>query len=277
MTNEELAIRIQDGETELYTQLWDNTKYLLFRIMRSKLNGSMIPNHITIDDLRQEMYFALCKAVNYYDREKSFLFSTYLPYQVLNVLRNTIYRDKSLIMEESYNEPLSGDEDLEKLEFIPDAESENLFYNIELSELQITVRQAVSELKERERAAIALKYFHGLTLNDVAVQLNVSLSRAESLVNSGLRSLRRNPDIIQLHHDIRHHAAHNEEEYQLYSDEWEYSLEMIQAELELSNRLSAGEVISYGKQKAFIRIAKSRYISAKMEESAEIKHAICNK
>ena len=79
MTNEELAIRIQDGETELYTQLWDNTKYLLFRIMRSKLNSAMIPNHITIDDLRQEMYFALCKAVNYYDREKSFLFSTYLP------------------------------------------------------------------------------------------------------------------------------------------------------------------------------------------------------
>ena len=278
MTNEELVIRIQDGESDLYTQLWENTKYLLFRIMRSKLIGTRIPAHITVEDLQQEMFFALIKAVNYYDRDKYTLFSSYLTYPVLTVLNNTVYRDKSPTMEESYNEPITDDDGktTERIEFIIDAKSEESFYDIELNDLQLHVRQAVAALKERERAAVSLKFFHNCTEAEIAERLDVSLSRAGQLLNNGLSSLRRNRDILNLRHETIRHKAREEVEYAHYADEWKYSLERIQTEIELSKRLDSGEYISYGKQIAFIERAKSRYISAKLQDIAETRRAFKN-
>ena len=58
MTNEELAIKIQRGQTEYYTELWKQCHKLLYLIAQRKLEKMSLPNFVGIDDIEQEMYFA---------------------------------------------------------------------------------------------------------------------------------------------------------------------------------------------------------------------------
>lgn len=277
MTNEEIVIRIQDGETELYPLLWDKTKLLLFKIMRSKTFNTRLPTHITVEDLEQEMFFALCKAVNYFDREKGLLFTSYLTYPVLTVLRDTIFCDKSTVKETSFNEPINDVGEKEKWSTVIDAKSEQAFFDIEISEIQIKVRAAVAALPERQRAAVSLYFFHGSTLSEIAEQLQVNTLRAGQIINTALRTLRRKPDIIALHYERVFHVLHKESEYERYAKEWEYSYDCLKAEIELSNRIANGEALSYGKQQAFMRIAKNRFIWSKVDAAAEIRAAMRNR
>ena len=56
MTNEELVIKIQDGEASLYYDLWNQNQKLIFQIMKHRLHNAKLPIYISIEDLKQEMY-----------------------------------------------------------------------------------------------------------------------------------------------------------------------------------------------------------------------------
>lgn len=51
MTNEELAIEIQNGHTEYYAVLWENCRRLLFFILHQKATSLPLPNYISPEDL----------------------------------------------------------------------------------------------------------------------------------------------------------------------------------------------------------------------------------
>lgn len=278
MTNEEIVIRIQDGETDLYSVLWDKTKKLIFQIMRSKIYNTPLPSYVTVDDLEQEMYFALCKAVNYFDREKHALFTSYLNYPILTVLRYALFSDKSLKNEKSYNEVVQDRDghSIEKWDLLADPKTESSFYDIELNELQETVRQAVAKLKEHERAAVSLFYFHGLTYSAIADHLHIGKARAEQLIHNGLSHLRRNPDIINLHGEHIRHITEDEADYQICASDWIHSSARLVAEIELSARIEKGEFLSYGKRIAYLRTAKNRFINDKLKELADIRRGFFN-
>lgn len=74
-TNEELAIRIKNGEKELYTQLWENTYKLLYQ----KANSFYYSNTelcrscgVELEDIQQTCYFALCDAVEAYKTDSEY-------------------------------------------------------------------------------------------------------------------------------------------------------------------------------------------------------------
>lgn len=72
MTNEQLAIRIKEGDKDLIPQLWDNVSKLL-KSLCNKLHITSIEKctkaGVTIDDIFQESYFAMLDAVEYYKPE----------------------------------------------------------------------------------------------------------------------------------------------------------------------------------------------------------------
>lgn len=280
MTNEELVIRIQDGETDLNLDLWENNKKLIIQIMKNKLHSAILPCYISLEDLEQEMYFALCKAVKYYDREKPYFFSTYLNYPILSVLNKLVFNDKSIETECSFNTKIADNDGkmIEKWALISDPDSEKAYRNIENEDMWQDVRQAVANLPDRERTAIELYYFQNNTFEDIAAILHVSRSRAQQIVHHAFRSLRLNPAINQAYLEQRLHNGHKEDEYRYYASDWKYSSECAAAEFELYTIIQTkGRYMSYGKQQAYMQSAKNRYIRARIRESRDIRQAANNK
>ena len=83
MTNEELAVMIQNGHTELYTDLWEQVYRLVCRKAERyshllQENGWRTDPEDFTADLIQSGYFALIDAVKYFDSKKGIKFNTYL-------------------------------------------------------------------------------------------------------------------------------------------------------------------------------------------------------
>lgn len=206
MTNEELAVQIQLGHAEHYGILWANCQKLLFMILREKVKGLPLPNYITADDMRQEMYFALCKAVQAYDDTKPYTFNSYLNYSVMNALRECIPNDH--IKESSYNQTVRGCDDSEECELIDliaDEAAAESFERIELTDAQRITRQAVAALPKRERQAVELHYFKGLTYKQIAKIDGVSVKTVKARVNKVHVFLRRNRALLALYDEFRAH------------------------------------------------------------------------
>ena len=210
MTNEELVIKIQLGQTELYGELWDKCNKLLFMIMRQKVDKMKLPNYLTPEDIEQEMYFALCKAVQAYDDTKPYSFNTYLNYSVMGVLRACI--PCSQISEISYNQTVQGNDgdETELIEFIADQDAPIGYENIELTDLQRKVRQAVAELPSCECQAVELFYFKGLSIQEIAEISGESIETIRARKNKGVNILRRCNAIKALYWELQAHYDHRE-------------------------------------------------------------------
>ena len=139
------------------------------------------------------------------------------------------------------------------------------------------VRQAVTALKDRERTAVELYYFHNCTYEEIAALLHVNRSRAGQIIKHAMRTLRRDPSIDQANLEHRLHARNKEDEYSYYASLWKYSEERVAAEKKLHIFMQNDKYMSYGKQKAYMQLAKNHYISDKIREAQEIKHAISNR
>lgn len=112
MSNEELALQIKAGNTELYAELWKNTeKLMIWKI--NKLYNIQSPRFaragLELDDLKQLAFFALIAAVEAYDPQKSYAFSSYISFH----LRNTIAA--ALGIRSSRRDPLNNCTSLDML------------------------------------------------------------------------------------------------------------------------------------------------------------------
>lgn len=210
MTNEDLAIQIQLGHTELYGELWDKCRKLILMLMRHKTNNIHLPNFIDPEDMEQEMYFALCKAVQAYDDTKPYCFNSYLNYSVMRTLRACL--PDMRIIESSYNQAVQGmdGEESEFIDFIADETAPFGYEPIELTDLQRKVRQALAELPNRERQAVELFYLKGLTIQEIAETESESVETIRARKNKGIYLLRRCKAISQLRRELYDHYNRRE-------------------------------------------------------------------
>lgn len=94
MTNEEIAVAIQNGETGLYPVLWNQVyRWVEIRAERYALwlqeYGRRIDPVDFKDDLIQSAYFAVVEAVGRFDPETGYKFLTYLEYPMRTAFRKT--------------------------------------------------------------------------------------------------------------------------------------------------------------------------------------------
>ena len=204
MTNEELALLIQAGHTEHYGALWENCRKLLLLLLRQRASELRLPNYITPDDLEQEMYFALCRAVQAFDDTKPYSFTSYLRYSVMNVLRDLL--PTSHITEYSYNQPLSNDNgESEQIDFIADESAQHGYARIELTDLQRITRQAVAALPRCEGEAVRLFYLCGMTYKQIAEREHVGIDVIRARKDKGIAMLRRNRALLALNGELQRH------------------------------------------------------------------------
>lgn len=191
MTNEELAIKIQRGQTEYYTELWKQCHKLLYLIAQRKLEKMSLPNFVGIDDIEQEMYFAFCKAVKEYDSQKKYKLNSYFKFHVWRAIENMMPNPK--IIEVSYNEPISdkdGEENYEMIDFIEDESAQERFFDIDYDALNEAVRNILVTLPELQQKVIVMRFIKGISLKEAADQLGVTVSKVRATECKALRALR---------------------------------------------------------------------------------------
>ena len=209
MTNEQLAGFIkQGGNDELIPILWGNVKNLLYMFADNyyrAYNDYLDRYGITEWDLKQQAYTAFLKAIEAYDENGEYKFTSYLKYPFKNAVRTLLTKD-ALNKSESLNTPVKSSEDsgneLELGDTIPDPLSLDFVKDIEDSDetayIQRTVRSAVDNLPETEREVIQEHYFKRRTYKDIAKEKEKSIECIRQRTHKAIMHLKRNKDIRRL-------------------------------------------------------------------------------
>lgn len=264
MTNEELAVQIQLGATSLYSQLWEQVKKLMIKILFNYLASYKLPNYIDKKDMVQELYFALCKAVQAYDDTKPYKFNSYLEYHI----RNSVYANakSKAAAEVSYNITVDENEETELLDFIADSTKAKDFERLELTDLQREVRQAVARLPEDKAEVIDLHYLKGVSYKNIAKQCRCSQQLIAEKGRKGLQLLRQDKILRLSYADMQQHRKGKDWLFESAERMWKYSPEYLTSKAQLDERRAKGEYISYGTEQTLLAAQRTRYIENYIRE-----------
>jgi len=214
MTNEELAERIKAGEIALMADLWENCRKLLLLIMNRELTDEkrerMERCGSTVEDLEQELYFAFCTAVKYYDPAAGYKFNTYLKRPVLDKIRELtktrIRHGDALDSSVSFDQPIEEGSDESMWAFVPDPESETEFSDVadrlDNQRLRSDLDHAIDKLPERQGRTIRKKYFFGESTAEIAKSEGVSGHTINKDEAEALQRLREAQELEKYREDI---------------------------------------------------------------------------
>ena len=135
----------------------------------------VVRRHDVAEDVTQQVFIELFRAIKRYDNRRPF--APWLYRIVVNRSLDELRRRKERTVPiESVREPPS-----------PAASPEDL---AEASELRATIRDALSELDGKHRAAVVLRYYRGFSEAEMAVALGCSPGTVKSRLHYALRRLR---------------------------------------------------------------------------------------
>ncbi len=177
-----LMLRVQNDEPGAFAELVDHYWPKVFgRLIR------LLSNRQDAEDLAQEVFLRLYRARKSYQPRARF--NTWLYHIVHNVARNALRsrRRKPLVRLGNLNE--SDEHQLTPRPSLPD-HSESPSLPLERSELARVVRDAVSDLGERQRTALELHQFEDHTYAEVAETLDMTPKAAKSLLYRARNQLR---------------------------------------------------------------------------------------
>lgn len=166
------------------------------------------------------------------------------------------------IKEQSYNIPItdnSGNE-VEWLDLIADKNTKSVYNDLELTDLQEIVWQAVAQLPPNLKEVIVQYYFKDENLPTQAQRLGVSVSLITQRSRQAFRLLRKDKDLRQLYFEVYAHYTHSEDDITLL---WAYSPERYTVIREIQERKTNGEYLTYGKEQQLLSSAFQRYREVK--------------
>ena len=167
-----------------------NLRLVVFIAKRFENTGAGIEELVSIGTV------GLIKAISTFNKEKNIKLATYASRCIENEILMYIRKHSNTRCEVSIDEPLNTDWDGNELLLsdVLGSDEESISFEIEQLEERMTIRRAVSELSEREREIIELRYgMRGereLTQKEVAERLGISqsyISRLEKKIISQLK------------------------------------------------------------------------------------------
>lgn len=202
MSNEELAILIQQGETERLHDLWSQVerlgRYWANQYARTLVvSGMAYDERDAFDDLFNGCcYPAMCEAVNLYDQDKG-NFVQLLSYCFKKEAAKlygikTTKRDAALFAT-SLNQPLGdGSEDLELEDLIPDPADpyEDPEHRIYLEQLHETMEAALNNLNEAQADVLRKRYHGGYSQKQIGESIGVTPQYIFNLERKAYRMIR---------------------------------------------------------------------------------------
>ena len=203
MSNEELALKIQAGETELTSSLWDNVVALVRSFAHRFYTHSEGRGGVEVDDLIQIGYFAMLHAVRRYDPAQS-AFSTFLTLYLRNYFQAATGRryttkngrvkpKDALNASSSLNITVDDDEETELIELIsdPSISWDGVDDRICNEQLREALETELDLIPPQYSEVIRKRFFDCKNLEEIAKENGVTGSRIGMIVNKGIRLLRK--------------------------------------------------------------------------------------
>ena len=179
-----------DSENARRTLIEHNLRLVVFIAKKFESTG------IGIEDLISIGTIGLIKAINTFKADKNIKLATYASRCIENEILMFIRKNSTTKTELSIDEPLSIDWDGNEL-LLSDilcSDSDSVFSDLETEEDKRIIRNALNDLKERERVIISLRFglngLKELTQKEVADMLGISqsyISRLEKRIISDLK------------------------------------------------------------------------------------------
>lgn len=207
MTNEELAVLIQNGDDGYLPTLWEQVRRLIkikaerYSYML-KENGKRVDPEDFADDLIQSGYFAVLDAVKYYNPGSGIKFTSYLDNTLKTAFREAagIRRRTRDVLDSALHldSPCGEDGDSSIIDLIGDPGSdmvqiEESIYN---RELHSALEDAFSVLTDREREILTLRYYFGVNYSKQAVAKNVGSQCISKMASEAFEKIRNNRKIM---------------------------------------------------------------------------------
>ena len=200
MSNEELAERIRGGDESLIPQLWDQVERFVSMQARHYLRAVEERGTTPVfeaDDLVQEAYFAMLRAVDYFDAGRGgFLGILELccktAFAEVAGYRRSKQRSDALSKSISGDVPLVEDGDLTLIDTIPadglaveDAATAAMYQQ----QLHDALDHALSDLTTRQEMILRRRYYQGETQEAIASDLDCTGANVGDQERAALRRL----------------------------------------------------------------------------------------
>ena len=200
MSNEELAVLIQQGERDRLPELWSKVeKFVSMKagMMARTLDGF---GGVTKEDLYQSGYLALVAAVEDFNPDAGSSFVNWLALHLKTSFASAAgYRSQKRDMIEyalDMDAPIHDAEDLTIGGAVEDTHAAQDYEDAErriwLEQLRATLDKAMEILPERQRAIVEAHHYQGKTLREISVEHGCAVENVRRLEMKAYRTLHRN-------------------------------------------------------------------------------------
>jgi len=187
----ELMLATQGGDEEAFSEL-----VVRHRTAIVNLTQRYLRNRADADDLTQEVFIRVYRARKRYRPEAKF--TTWLYRVAVNACLNEVRNRKRRLTWiatslDGGSVDRAGDEYSggSLASRVADEQGEGPLESIEKEELRARVREAVQELPERQRLAILMNKFHGLSYEELAETLEMTIPGVKSLLVRARENVRK--------------------------------------------------------------------------------------
>jgi RNA polymerase sigma-70 factor (ECF subfamily) len=171
-----LMLQVRDGDAEAFTELVLRYQNRLLTVLEH-----LVGNKEQAEDLAQDVFVRVFKARHRYQPEAKF--STWL-FTIANNVASNALRSRSRRREVGVPEGNGSDSAPLALDQLAKAASGSLpTRNLDKAEQAEMVRHAVSALSERQRMALLLAKFEGMSYQDIAQTMDLSVQAIKSLLS----------------------------------------------------------------------------------------------
>ncbi len=174
MTDEELIVRVREGERELFAVLVERYKRGIANFI-----GASLRDGSDVADLSQETFLRAYAHLGTFNPQLG-KFSTWIYQIARNVVRTHLGRT----LRKPAAQPLAEEQTLENS--LPDLSREaDPAGGVLRDEAERELRTALAELPERTRTVLALRYFDNMEYHTIASTLGLSLGNVKTLIHRG--------------------------------------------------------------------------------------------
>lgn len=179
----QLMLRVKGGDDDAFAQIVQKYQSRLIGVF-----ANMFADTALAEDLAQEVFLRIYRARQGY--EPTAKLSTWI-FQIANNLASNSRRSKGRKKEVQFQLGNSGSQSLNLGEGgVADKSGLMPTRQIDKNELQERVQQALGHLNERQRMAVLLHRFEGMSYADIADTMQLSTQAVKSLLSRARENLR---------------------------------------------------------------------------------------